>query len=193
MKVIGSFKSLTTAEMKELDALLDVTNLILGTNEAVIQGNPRAATLVGTVIGGAAGAAIAGGAGTVGVATATASLLGGGALAAGGGGIALGVAAIGALPLTILALLGSGIGFLLGKKRKEKQEQRKQAIYVKAITEKMQQILEKYEVLKRKHERTSKEKDDIIREQKEKLAEYEAIFEALRKKKKDLEDNLSFA
>ena len=45
------------------------------------------------------------------------------------------------------------------------------------------------ESLKKEHERTSKEKDDIIREQKEKLAEYEAIFEALKKKRVDLEKN----
>ena len=82
---------------------------------------------------------------------------------------------------------------LIGKSKKKKQEQQLQANYVKDIALKMQKILDQYEALKKEHEQTSKEKDEIIREQREKLAEYEAIFEALRKKRKDLENNLSYA
>lgn len=189
---MGKFQALSVAQTNELDDLLAVADSILGTKSSVIKGDQKAAVIVGTAIGGAAGAAIAASAGTAGVAAATASVLGGGALAVGGGGIALGVAAIGASPLIIPALIGGSI-LLIRKNKSKRKEQQKQANYVKEIIEKMEKILNKYEALKQEYERTDKEKEEIIREQKEKLAEYEAIFEALKKKCGDIETNLSFA
>jgi hypothetical protein len=181
---MSKFKSLTTKEINELDELLNVANSILKTTSPVIKGNPKAATIVGTAIGGATGAAIATSAGTVGIASATLGVT---------GMVGLGIASTVALPVTIIALIGAGIGLLFGKNKAKKKEQQKQANYCKELAEKQQKIFEKYETLKREHERTDREKDDIIKKQQEKVAEYEAIFEALKKKRNDLEDNLAFA
>lgn len=181
---MSKFKVLTKIQTKELDDLIDVANSILNSSVATIKGNPKAAAIVGTAIGGATGAAIVATAGSVGVAPVIVS--GAFTLAK---GAAFGIAGVGTLPITILTILGGGIGLLMGKKR----EKKKQANYVKQFAEKMEEILNKYEELKKEHERTNKEKDDIIRAQKEKLAEYEAIFEALKKKRAELEENLSLA
>lgn len=187
---MGTFKALSASQTTELDELFAVADSIIGTKSAVIKGNQKAATVVGTAIGGVAGAAIASGAGTFGVIGATAGL--GGASLGAAGFIGAGITGVVALPIGIITLIGMGIGFLFGK-NKQKKEQQKKANYVKEIVKKMEKILDKYENLKKEHERTNKEKDDIIRAQKEKLAEYEAIFEALKKKREDLESNLSFA
>lgn len=184
---MGAFKSLTITQTKELDELLSVANTILGTATPVIIGNAKAATVVGKAIGGAAGAAIAAGAGTIGITGATVGL--GGAA----GVIGVGIASTVALPAVIITLLGAGIGMLFSKNKAKKKEQQKQANYCKELAKKQQEIYEKYEALKKEHERTDKEKDNIIKKQKEKIAEYEAIFEALKKKRSDLEGNLSFA
>ena len=209
---MGKFQALSVKETNELDELLAIADSIIVNKGSVIKGNQKAAKIVGTAIGGVAGAAIAAGAGTAGVASATAGIVGFGSIAAGG----LGVAAVVALPVAIAALIGGGVGWLVWKKRFKGQkgntghtakanedtphdsfsEKRRQAFYVKAIIEKMEEILQKYESLKKENDelkRKSKKDDETIRQQKEKLAEYEAIFEALKKKRKDIEKNLSFA
>lgn len=183
-----TFKTLTATQTKELDELVDVADAILGTTTPVIKGNTKAATVVGTAIGGAAGAAISAGAETLGIAGATAGL--GGTTA---GFIGAGIVGVAALPVGIGVLIAAGIGYLFGKNKAKKKEQQKQANYCKELAEKQQEIYEKYEALKKENERTDKEKDNIIKELKEKLAEYEAVFEALKKKRSDLETNLSFA
>lgn len=185
---MGKFKSLTSKDVKELDELLRVADSILGTSTPVIKGNPKVATIVGTAIGGTAGAAIATSAGTVGIAGVTAGLSATGAA----GFIGMGIISTVALPITIITLLGTGIGLLIGKNKSMKKEQQKQANYCKELAKKQQEIYEKYENAKREHERTDKEKDDIIRKQQEKILEYEVIFKALRKKREGLEGNLSF-
>jgi len=178
---------LTTAQTKELDDLLGVTSAILGTTAPVIKGNAKAASVVGTAIGGAAGAAISAGAGTLGIAGATAGI--GGAA----GFVGAGIVGVAALPVGIIALIAAGIGWLFGRNKAKKKEQQKQANYCKELAKKQQEIYERFVALKKEHERTDKNKDDIIKKQKEKIAEYEAIFEALKKKRSDLEKNLSFA
>lgn len=184
---MSQFKSLTTKEAKELDELLSIADSILGTKTPIIKGNHKAASIVGSAIGGTAGAAIAASASSVGIAGATAGLTGVGV----SGLIGAGIASTVALPLTIITLLGAGIGLLLGKNKARKKEQQKQANYCKELAKKQQEIYEKYEALKKEHARTDKEKDSIIKNQQEKIAEYEAIFEALRRKRNVLEGNLS--
>lgn len=184
---MGRFKTLTSKETNELDELMKVTDSVLGSASPVIKGNPKAASVVGTAIGGAAGAAIAASAGTAGVAGATIGLTGA------AGFIGIGVVSTIVLPATIITLIGTGIGLLIGRNKAKKKEQRKQANYCKELAEKQQKIYEKYEALKKEHERTDKEKEDIIIKQQEKIAEYEVIFEALRKKRENLEGNLAFA
>lgn len=183
---MGTFKCLTTTQTKELDDLLGVASAILGTTTPVIKGNAKAATVVGTAIGGAAGAAISAGA-TLGIAGATAGI------GSAAGFVGAGIVGVAALPVGIIALIAAGVGWLFGRNKAKKKEQQKQANYCKEMAKKQQEIYEKYEALKKEHERTDKEKNDIIKKQKEKIAEYEAIFEALKKKRSYLEDNLSFA
>lgn len=183
---MGKFKSLTITQAKELDQLIGVTDDILGTSTPIIKGNKKVATVVGTAIGGTAGAAITAGAGTLGVTGATAGL--GGAA----GFVGAGIVGVAILPVGIVGLLATGIAWLFGRNKSKKKEQQRQANYCKELAEKQQKIYQRYEELKKEHERTDKKKDDIINGQKEKIAEYEAIFEALRKKRSDLEANLSF-
>ena len=183
---MSSFKTMSKQQTREMDELLHAADAIIGSSTPVIKGNPQMATAVGTAIGGTAGAAIAASAGAVGVT---------GSLAAGGLGAAAvvggGVVAVPALPVVIVALIVSGIGMLMGRDQAMKKEAHKQAEYVKEITEKQQQLYEKYKYLKHEYERTSTEKNDIIKQQQEKLAEYEALFEALKKQRDILESNLS--
>ena len=167
---MSNFKTMSKQQTQEMDELLHAADAIIGSSTPVIKGNPQMAATVGTAIGGAAGAAIA-------------------AAAVTGGG----VVAVAALPVAIVALIAGGIGMLIGKNKAKKKEKLKQAEYVKEITEKQQQLYEKYNDLKREYERTSKEKDDIIKQQQEKLAEYEALFEALKKQRDIWESNLSAA
>lgn len=185
---MSNFKTMSKQQTQEMDELLHAADAIIGSSTPVIKGNPQMAATVGTAIGGAAGAAIAASAGAVGVS---------GSIAAGGYGAAAvtggGVVAVAALPVAIVALIAGGIGMLIGKNKAKKKEKLKQAEYVKEITEKQQQLYEKYNDLKREYERTSKEKDDIIKQQQEKLAEYEALFEALKKQRDIWESNLSAA
>lgn len=186
---MGAFKKMSTEQTEKLDDLLSVADEIIETKGKVIQGNNKAAALFGTAMGGGAGAAIASGAGTIGILGATAGLTEAGAGMAGLTGVAVTSSVI--WPVGILAIIGAGIGYCIGKNNK-KVERQKQVNYIKQITEKMEQIYQKYEVLEKELKRIDKEKDDIIREQKEKLAEYEVIFEALRKQRDDIEKNLSF-
>lgn len=186
---MGKFKVLTKKETKELDELLNVADSILYTNSLVIKGNPKAATVVGNVIGGAMGAAIATSAGTVGI---TGTLLGTGAVGL-TSKVGLVSMSIVSLPITVIGLSGVIISLLYGKNKAMKKDQQKQANYCKDLVEKMQQIFEKYEDLKKEHAQTDKEKDDIIKEQQEKIYEYEVIMEALKKKYTNLENNLGLA
>lgn len=205
---MGKFKTMSKKQTQEMDELLHAADAIIGSSTPVIKGNPQMAKAVGTAIGGAMGAAIAASAGAVGVsgsiaaaglgAAASAGAVGfSGSIAAGGLGAAAvaggGVAAVAALPVAIVALITGGIGMLIGKNKAKKKEMLKQAEYVKEITEKQQQLYEKYKDLKREYERTSKEKDDIIKQQQEKLAEYDALFGALKKNRDIWESNLSAA
>lgn len=183
---MSKFETMSKQQTREMDELLRAADAIIGSSTPVIKGNPQIATAVGTAIGGAAGATIAASAGALGVT---------GSLAAGGLGTAAtiggGVVAAAAFPVAIAVLIAGGIGMLIGKDKAKKKEQQKQAEYVKEITKKQQQLYEKYNRLKQEYERTSKEKDDIIKQQQEKLAEYEALFEALKKQRAILESNLS--
>lgn len=181
---MSKFKPINIKEINELDELLNIANSILETTSPVIKGNPKAATILGTAIGGATGAAIAAGAGTAGIASTTLGLT---------GVVGLGIASTVALPVTIIVLISTGIGWFFGKNKANKKEQQKQANYCKELAEKQQKIYEKYVNLKKEYERTDKVKDDIIKKQQEKIAEYEAIFEALKNKRKNLEANLAFA
>ncbi len=186
---MGTFKTLSMRETKELDKLLHIADDILGTTTPVIKGNTEAASIVGTAIGGATGAAIASGAGTLGVAGSAIGVTG----AASFIGVGITSAAIVALPLTVIIILSAGIGWLFGKNIPTKKEKQKQANYCKEIAKKQQKVYEKYKRELEKLNQTCKEKDDIIKRQKEKIAEYEAIFEALKNKRSELERNLSFA
>ncbi|OIZ62953.1 hypothetical protein BLA28_21555 [Eisenbergiella tayi] len=185
---MSTFKTMTKDQTKEMQNLLMAADAILGTSTPVIKGNSQLAKTVGTVIGGAAGAAIAASAGTIGVT---------GSLAAGGlgvmGAVGGGVAAVAAWPVAIAALILGGVGYLFGKNQAKKKEQQKQANYIKELTRKQQELYKKYNDLKAEYEKTDKEKDDIIKKQQEKLAEYEALFEALKKEREKWESNLSAA
>ena len=195
---MSRFKTMSKQQRQELDNLLYAADAILGSSTPVIKGDPQMAIAVGTAVGGAAGAAIVASAGTLGV---TGSLAASGLAAPAGvlsltGGITAiggGVVAVAALPVFILALLAAGIGLLFGMDKAKKEEQRKQAEYVKEITKKQQQLYKKYNDLRQEYERTSKGKDDIIKQQQEKLAEYEALFEALKNQRAIWESNLSAA
>lgn len=185
---MGKFKKMTNKETEEIQGLLSTADIILGTSSPVIKGNAHMAKVVGTAIGGAAGAAIATSAGAVGVT---------GTLAAGGvgfmGAVGGGVVAVAALPLTLSALLLGGVGYLFGKNHIKKKEQQKQANYIKEIANKQQELYKKYTDLKEEHAKADEEKDEIIKIQEEKLAEYEVLFEALKKERERLESNLSIA
>ncbi len=184
---MSRFTSLTRNEITQLDELLNISDSILGTTSLVIKGNPKAARVIGTAIGGATGTAIATSAGTVGVASATLGMSGIAKFS-----IASAAMLPAALPLAIITLIGAGVGLLFGKNKTKKKEQQKQANYCKELAEKQQKIYEKYVTLMREHDSIDKAKDDIITKQQEKIAEYEAIFEALKKKRQDLEGNLAF-
>ena len=198
---MAGFRELTITEIEQIDELLDISNKVLSTPEPIIHGNQQMATAVGTAIGGSAGSAI----------TAQACLIGlsgicGGSLAGIGViGIAKAGAAVAAgknpfaIPIAFFKKLRSECVRMVKKvirkvkkntKKSNKQEYRKQIQYVIEIIKKQQSIYEKYENLKREHERTDKEKNEIIKKQAEKLAEYEAMFEALKKNREDLEKNL---
>ena len=181
---MSKFETMSKQQTQEMDELLHAADSIIRSSTPVIKGNTQMATIVGTAIGGAKGAAIAASAGAVGVT---------GSLAAGGLGALGGVVAVAGLPIVIFALLAGGIGMLIGKDKAKKKEKQKQAEYVKEITKKQQQLYEKYNNLKQEFERTSKEKDDIITQQQEKLAEYEVLFEALKNTRAIWENNLSLA
>ena len=144
---MGSFRALSVAQTNELDELLAVANSIIGTKTLVIKGNTKAATVVGTAIGGAAGAAIASGAGTAGIIGATAGLGGAGLGAA--GFVGAGIAGVAALPIGIIVLIGMGIGFLFGKNNSKKKEKQRQANYVKEIVEKMEKFCESTKISKK--------------------------------------------
>ena len=180
---MGDFKVLTINEIKELDDLLEVAEASVSSAKAVIKGNTSYAKIVGGAIGGSIGATIASSAGSVGVTAA----LGKSVVAAAGASMSLV-----AIPLIIMAIIGGGIYWWF-QDDKKKEERQKQAVYIKKITEKMQKILDEFEALKKEHERTNNEKDEIIKAQKEKLAEYEVIFEALKRKREILENNLKSA
>ncbi len=185
---MSNFKTMSEQQTQEMDELLHTADEIIGSSTPVIKGNPQMAKTVGAAIGGTVGAAIATSAGTLGV---TSSLAAGGlgtAAAVGGG-----VVAVAALPVAIFALIAGGIGMLIGKNKAKKKEKQKQAEYVREIAKKQQQLYIKYKNLKHEYERTSKEKDDIIKQQQEKLSEYEALFEALKKQRDIWESNLSAA
>lgn len=181
---MSKFETMSKQQTQEMDELLHAADSIIRSSTPVIKGNTQMAIIVGTAIGGAKGAAIAASAGAVGVT---------GSLAAGGLGALGGVVAVAGLPIVIFALLAGGIGMLIGKDKAKKKEKQKQAEYVKEITKKQQQLYEKYNNLKQEFERTSKEKDDIIKQQQEKLAEYEVLFEALKNTRAIWENNLSLA
>ena len=181
---MSEIKALTHKEAIELDELLKVADSVLGTSLPVIKGNPKAATIVGKAIGGPAGAAIASSAGALGLV---------GALGVTGGVLGLGIVSVVALPATIVLLIGAGIGLLFNRNEVKKKEQQRQANYCKDLAEKQQKIYEKYETLKREHARTDKGKNDIIKKQQEKIAEYEVMFEALKKKREEVEGNLVVA
>ena len=199
----NKFKALTVVETQQLDDLLAIAESIINNKESVIKGNKKAATIVGTAIV-AAGTAIAM-TGTAGIATTATGIVGFSSIAAGG----LGGAAIIALPVVVTAIIGGGVGLFFWKKKKingkEKNsstrhdsftEKQRQAMYVKTIVEKMEKILQAYEQLKKEYDNLktkSKKDDNTIKQQKEKLAEYEVIFEALKKKRKEIETNLSYA
>ncbi len=176
---MSQFKSLTSAQVQELEELLEVADVVLGRDTPVVKGNKKAASIIGTAIGGATGAALASSATVTGLAGTTVGLLGG-------------------VAFSKLLLAGGVIGlpilgwFIFNNKQKTKEQQR-QANYYKDIAEKQQEIYDKYVALKKEHERTDKKKDDLIKEQREKIAEYEAVFEALKKKGEELEENLASA
>ena len=179
------FKIMSTTEKKKLEELLKTADDILKTKAPIIFNNKKAAKVVGSAIGGALGASLVSVSGFI-ASSATLSYLGGGA------------AALLVPPqITLITVIsGAGIGLIANskKEKKEKKEKKKeyqqQANYVKDITVKMEKIYNKYENLKKEYERTSRQKDDIIRDQAEKIREYELIFEALRKQRDNLETNL---
>lgn len=176
------FKIMSTTEKKKLEELLKTADDILKTKAPIIFNNKKAAKVVGSAIGGALGASLVSVSGFI-ASSATLSYLGGGA-----------AALLVPPPITLITVIsGAGIS-LIANSKKEKKEKKKeyqqQANYVKDITIKMEKIYNKYENLKKEYERTSRQKDDIIRDQAEKIREYELIFEALRKQRDNLETNL---
>lgn len=183
--IMEKFKIMSTTEKKKLEELLKTADDILKTKAPIIFNNKKAAKVVGSAIGGALGASLVSVSGFI-ASSATLSYLGGGA------------AALLVPPqITLITVIsGAGIGLIANskKEKKEKKEKKKeyqqQANYVKDITVKMEKIYNKYENLKKEYERTSRQKDDIIRDQAEKIREYELIFEALRKQRDNLETNL---
>lgn len=180
--IMEKFKIMSTTEKKKLEELLKTADDILKTKAPIIFNNKKAAKVVGSAIGGALGASLGSVSGFI-ASSATLSYLGGGA-----------VALLVPPPITLITVIsGAGIG-LIANSKKEKKEKKKeyqqQANYVKDITVKMEKIYNKYENLKKEYERTSRQKDDIIRDQAEKIREYELIFEALRKQRDNLETNL---
>lgn len=184
------FKSLSKDERKSIDELLNVADTVLSTPHTVIKGNPQAATVVGMAIGGAAGAALLAGAGVAGAGAAGAGVAGGAAFVAGGAAAA---AAPVVIPVVAIAATAIGIGAFIGSKEQKKKEEQLQSLYCKKLAEKIRQITDKYEAELEKLKKTGKQKDDIIKSQQEKIAEYELMLEALKKQYESLARNLKFA
>ena len=184
------FMYLSDSQTKELDELLNIADDVLGTTIPIIKNDKKATSIVGTAIG---GAAVAAGTGALGVAGSTAGI--GSAASFVGGGIA-GATGIAAPPVAVVAIgaaaVGAGIGYVIASNKKKKEVQ-KQKNYCIEITMKLQAMYKQKEALIKEHANTDKRKDDTIKSQKEKIAEYEVIIAALQKKLKELQMNCRFA
>jgi 3-hydroxy-3-methylglutaryl CoA synthase len=173
-------KLLSSLQVKEIEELLKITDNALRTDSVILKGGSNAAKVVGTVIGGSIGASLAA-AGTVGT-------FGVGSAALGIVSITAGVAV---LPITIIGIIGAGIGMLIGRNKKKAQERKKQAALYEEVVKKQNELYKEYEEKKKAYEEQHAKDQETIRKQQEKLREYELIFEALKKKRDQM--NAAFA
>ena len=191
---MAEFKYLSSEEEKTLDELLEVADKVLDTNSVVLTKGSSASNSVGLVIGGTAGAVLAG--------SGVAGLIGGGGAAAVGvtGLVGSAATATGAIalapvviPVAIVALFaGAVLHALFGDSEKEEEIERQKA-YLKAYVERINAICEKIEETRDKLESTNKRLKSEVTKLTKKLAEYGAMYAALRKKYEELTENLEAA
>lgn len=202
---MAKFKHLTSDQYNKIDKLLNIADDVLSKETRVVKENSKAAKIIEVSLdekteefveakskaGKAAGVAGAG----VG-----ASAIAGKAVGIAGKSAIVGKVAISTLSGLLIfggLLLSGGVGYLISKNisKKERQEAeeeiQKQTNYAKEISKKQQEIYEKYEKLKKEHKRTDKEKDELIKQQMEKIAEYEAMLNSLFSQFTKLTENLT--
>lgn len=184
---MAKFKNLSIEETDKIDELLKIADSVAAVNKPVIKGNKELALVLGGIVGGPLGVLIASKAGDRGlsevVKKSTASSI------TKGVGIPLGISLLGPISAPIL-LSGYITKRIWNKIKSNSKEKQRQENYVKEITKKQQQIYNKYEGILDELENCNNEKDLIIMELREKLAEYNVIFEALKDKREYLEKNL---
>lgn len=198
--------TLSDSDEKKIREMLDVADKSLSTDRCILETGAYSTQLVGGAIGGKVGKELIAG-GVLGISTvaaatgATAGFVGFGS-AAGIGSAAAGATITGLagitlgtvlLPMGIVVLIGGLIKFFadLGTDNSVREEERKQANYAKELSEKMNRVYEVYttktEQLKNMHEKDQ----EMIRKLQMKIAEYELVFEALKKEYDGLAKNLA--
>lgn len=86
----------------------------------------------------------------------------------------------------------AGIGYFFGKEKKRKEVQ-KQKNYMHEITLKIAKIEEQRRLKEEEAQKQMKLKDEVIRQQCEKIEEYKCVTEVLLKVNEELKRNLSYA
>lgn len=179
---MSEFRVMSDLEEKQLEEVLSVTDSVLETREAVLKGNKKVAQVIGIALGGPIGSAII----TRGSEEGILGVIGSQEMK----NVILGIST-GFFPFFPLKILKKRMSLSFARSKEKKKEHLKQVNYLKEIAEKMAKIAIKYEERYKECERISKDKDEIIRKQKEKLAEYELIFNILKNKHSDIESNLA--
>ena len=133
-----------------------------------------------SVLGGVGAAAIVEGIGTGAAAVGTSSFVTGATATTLAAGAGLSIGAI-ALPVGIVAFLA---GLLISSlfESDESKQKKKAANYCKELCDKMNKIIEKYNSDRKEYEAKYNKDQETIQRLLEKLAEYEAIFAAMKKK-----------